>query len=464
LQARTRGAVRERSIWFTPDVTTPSPIAPSTAADAAGARAPFTVPPGVGGEVLDVPRVLGTHGEARGGYGPLLLVNTGIHGNEPAGVHAARHLLARLREHGTPLRGRLVLLAANRDALRAGRRYLERDLNRGWTEAGLRRLYACPPDHDGPEDHAQRALLSVFLRELDAARGAVSFLDLHTSSADGAPFTCLADTLTNRAWALSLPVPVILGLEEAIDGAVMEWFEERGIAALAVEGGKHEDERSARNLLDVICLSMHARGLWDERTAAACGFDLGVARRRLGESSAGTPRIVEIVKRHALRPGDGFRMRPGFQSFDRVTPSTVLADSAAGEIRPPSTGRVLLPLYQGQGDDGFFFARDVARFWLSVASWARILGLPRIVTWLPGVRRDPGHPHGVLVDRRLARWFVVEVFHLLGYRKQRWRAGAEVWSFRRRVTTRAASGSARRARFQERWRKLVAKVRGRLRR
>jgi hypothetical protein len=33
------------------------------------------------------------------------------------------------------------------------------------------------------------------------------------------------------------------------------------------------------------------------------------------------------------------------------------------------------------------------------------------------VRRDPARPGAYLVDRRVARWFALEIFHLLGYRR-----------------------------------------------
>ena len=84
---------------------------------------------------------------------------------------------------------------------------------------------------------------------------------------------------------------------------------------------------------------------------------------------------------------------------------------------------MLLPLYQALGDDGYFLARPVRRFWLEVARWLRRARLFRIVHWLPGVRRDPEDPLTILVNPVVARWFVTEIFHLLGYRRQRQRNG-----------------------------------------
>jgi hypothetical protein len=42
-----------------------------------------------------------------------------------------------------------------------------------------------------------------------------------------------------------------------------------------------------------------------------------------------------------------------------------------------------------------------------------------MLSWFPGVSRDPVHPGTLLVNGRTARWFALEVFHLLGYRKRR---------------------------------------------
>jgi hypothetical protein len=47
----------------------------------------------------------------------------------------------------------------------------------------------------------------------------------------------------------------------------------------------------------------------------------------------------------------------------------------------------------------------------------RRLHVDRVATWLPGVREVPGDPDAVSVDRRVARFFAKQLFHLLGFRK-----------------------------------------------
>jgi succinylglutamate desuccinylase len=112
-------------------------------------------------------------------------------------------------------------------------------------------------------------------------------------------------------------------------------------------------------------------------------------------------------------------MEPGFSNFQPVKRGQLLARDRHGDIRAPEAGLILMPLYQSQGTDGFFLAREVAPFWLQVASGLRRLRLDRVLPWLPGVRRHPTLPETLVVNPRIARWFVLELFHLLGFRRQR---------------------------------------------
>jgi hypothetical protein len=50
---------------------------------------------------------------------------------------------------------------------------------------------------------------------------------------------------------------------------------------------------------------------------------------------------------------------------------------------------------------------------------------------MPGVRRSRRRPDTLIVDRRVARWYVIEVFHLLGYRKRREALGYYAFTRRR---------------------------------
>jgi succinylglutamate desuccinylase len=308
-----------------------------------------------------------------------------------------------------------VAFAGNLKSLKRGVRFIDRDLNRLWNKSSLFALQAQDPSQDDAEEAEARELLSCFKKELACAKGKVLIMDLHTSSADGPPFSCMGDTIPNRKLAFALPVPVILGLEEAIDGALLDWFYEQGHVAIAVEGGKHESKETVDNLEAMVWISLVASGNLHERDVPR----LGDFKRLLEREVRGIPHIVEIRHREIIHPGEHFHMIPGFKTFDRVQKETPLAEKDGKVLRADEDGYVLLPLYQGQGEDGFFLGRRVPRFWLLVASLLRRLRASKLLPLLPGVRRHPHKKDRFLVDPKIARWGTVQVFHLLGYRRRR---------------------------------------------
>ncbi len=374
-------------------------------------------------------RVFGSY--TTGAPGPTVMVQGGIHGNEPGGIHAAKRVLQKLDERRPAVKGKLVALAGNLEALRHGERFVDRDLNRLWLGSTIESLQAQDPANDCAEDREQRELLEVYEDFHREADGPVVFLDLHSSSADGPPFTCIADTLSNRHLALALPVPLILGLEEAIDGAVMDYFVNRGLVCLAVEGGQHDAESTIDNLEAAIWITLVEAGF-----LAAEDIDLAPYHETLRKAAGDVPPVVEITHRHVLLPTDEFVMEPGFISFQRIEKGQKLARDRRGEIFAQRGGRMLLPLYQGLGEDGFFTCRDVSPFWLRLARWVRHMQLDRFVHWLPGVSRSEENHNMLIVNPKIARWFVVEIFHLLGFRRRRTIGGR--LTFTRRWTDAAA--------------------------
>lgn len=368
-------------------------------------------------------RVIGNVDHGRSG--PTFLAQAGIHGNEPAGVEALRRVIATLTERAIQVHGRVVACRGNLQALRIGQRFLERDLNRQWLRPTVARLLSQDPEHDTAEDHEQRELVALYQRCFDERRGPIVFLDLHTSSADGPPFTCMADTLPNRRIADAIPAPMILGLEECIDGAVMEWFNERGQIGVAVEGGKHDEMSTIDNLESAIWLALCAAGVVAREDA-----EVPFHEERIRQASRGVPHLFEIRHRHAIVPEERFTMVAGYVSFQPVTQGEVLGQDVHGAIRAREDAMVLLPLYQGQGEDGFFLGRRVERFWFGISGLLRRLRLAGLVRLLPGVRRDPNDRNTLLVNPKVARVLVVQIFHLFGYRRLRPREGLHAFSRR----------------------------------
>jgi succinylglutamate desuccinylase len=367
-------------------------------------------------------RIVGRAGSSSDG--PTLVCIAGIHGNEPAGLDALAAVFEDLRAKDAVPNGEFVGLAGNLRALGEQVRYISKDLNRQWKPERVDALLREESDRAADEEDLEQRELLAALHEIFArARGPVYVFDLHTASSATAPFLIFGDTLRNRDFAMSFPSPIVLGLEEQVRGTIMEYVSSLGHVAIAFEGGQHEDASSVKHHESAIWIALAASGVFD------AGVITEQARATLRHAAKDVPRIIEIVSRHAIRPEDRFEMKRGFRNFARVEPGEVLANDRQGPIRSPGSYRLLFPLYQKLGDDGFFLARPVNSIWLAISSVLRRSGIPRLAPFLPGVSRHPRRRDTLVVDQRIARFWIREVFHLLGYRLEEVRG--KKWIVRR---------------------------------
>lgn len=351
--------------------------------------------------------------------GPRLLVVGGLHGNEPAGVVAAERVIERLRELAPTMTGELVAVRGNRRAACEGQRFLSEDLNRIWTVPRAEKVRRGEIDDSIPEEVEMAELLELLDDVLGDDRPTV-LLDCHTASAKSVPFVLIGDEPRNWGLAGAIPLPTVLGLEECIDGSLLEFLGHRGQMTLGVEGGQHDDPAAADHIESVIWLALVASG--------CCPADqlpeLDERRRRLEAAAGDLPRYLEVSYRHPVAPDDEFVMRPGYVNFQRVAAGEVLARWRGGELHAPAEALILLPLYQGRGNDGFFLAREMTPFWMKVCGLARRTGLGSLLRWLPGARFQTDElGESYLIGPKLARWFPRSVLRLFGYRKVREREG-----------------------------------------
>lgn len=346
--------------------------------------------------------------------GPTMVVVGGIHGNEPSGVIAVRRVLHELQRRRIPMSGRLLGLAGNIRALSQNARYMTRDLNRRWFPDHLAKLRDQPREEDSSEDTEQRELVNIFDRLDETFDHPLVVMDLHSFSAEGPPFSVVADTLRNRPIAYELRVPIIFGLEEAVEGTLLGYLADLGHIAVGFEAGQHKDPRTVENHAAAIWIALVCAGLIERKDLP----ELERFEARLAQAAAGLPRAVEIVYRHAIRPEDEFRMDPGFFNFQPVRRGQRLATDREGELESPSGGRMLMPLYQGQGEDGFFIAQDLGNARLQLSAALRKFKVDGLLSYLPGVQIEQSVGDSITVGRVGNRPAVKQALRMLGYRKE----------------------------------------------
>ena len=346
--------------------------------------------------------------------GPTLIVVGSIHGNEPSGAKALRRVSETLRGIETKLRGRVFLIEGNVRALSEGVRFIDSDLNRHWTRANVAAIRS-NTELGRSEDLELRELLGLFTTILDTARDEVFALDLHSTSAHGLPFATVGDTLRNRRFAEKFPVTILLGIEEQLEGTMLEYLNNQGVVTFGFEGGQHDLAETVDNHEALIWIALANSGV-------ARAEDIpNLEKHRLCLAKAsGKARIVEILFRKPVKEDDGFVMDPGYENFQPVARGQGLAHDRLGLITSPQKGLILMPLYQAKGDDGFFIGREVAPFWLWLSKILRNAGAPTLIRVFPGVWRHPEDPERLVVDTRVARFFPLQIFHLLGFRRRAW--------------------------------------------
>ncbi len=356
--------------------------------------------------------------------GPTLIVIGSLHGNEPGGATALSQLSEDIARVQNKLKGRVYFLAGNTRALARGVRFIDADLNRFWTPQNMSNISSLTSTAEGMElSELDQTLDGILITAMDE----VFVLDLHSTSADGLPFATVGDTMRNREFAQKFPVTILLGIEEQLDGTLLEYLNNAGAVTMGFEGGQHLSERTIENHKAMIWLALTNSGILDSS-------DNPKLEQYRQQFAGGANRIFEVRYRHAIGPDDQFEMNPGFANFDTVGRGDVLGVDRNGPVTATESGQMLMPLYQRLGNDGFFIGRKISPFWLWLSGVLRSIGIQKLIHILPGVHRDPADSATLVVNTRVARLFPLQVFHLLGFRRRRW-AGDQLIVSRRRNDT-----------------------------
>lgn len=359
--------------------------------------------------------------------GPTLIAVCGVHGNERAGVLAAKRVLATLERRKSRIKGEVIAIAGNLAGMRLGVRYQVRDLNRVWTDARVADVEerAVKAKAGGPaldaEDLEQLDILKHIRAAIQRARGQVHLIDLHTTSAQGFPFILFGDTLRQRDFASAIPLPIVMGLEEHLDGVLSAYWSTQGIISMGCEGGQHDDPGTVDNLEAVMLLGAESAGCFGAGTILETSNAFALCERRRGD----LPHLLEILSRRAITKDDEFVMEPGFANFHAVRAGRLLARDKNGEIRAPRDGYIIMPLYQGQGAEGFFWGRELSPTRTRISAALRHMKVDRFLRLLPGIERtmdeskDGKGKTRLMVDTRLSALYPREMFHMLGFRRIR---------------------------------------------
>ncbi|MEM7382083.1 MAG: succinylglutamate desuccinylase/aspartoacylase family protein, partial [Bacteroidota bacterium] len=188
--------------------------------------------------------------------GPTLVFFGGIHGNEPAGVKAIQKVFAALEDKQRDYKGSLFGIRGNIPACTLSKRFVEQDLNRLWTSKKIARISGIDRASRSIEENELVELYSIIKKILSLGSPPFYFLDLHTTSSPTAPFITINDALINRDFSKQFPVPVILGIEEYLNGPLLSYINALGYVSLGFESVQHHDPEAVRSAIAFIWLTL----------------------------------------------------------------------------------------------------------------------------------------------------------------------------------------------------------------
>ncbi|MCT9097727.1 succinylglutamate desuccinylase/aspartoacylase family protein [Haloarchaeobius sp. HME9146] len=153
---------------------------------------------------------------------PELAVVAGIHGDEPCGVRAVERLI----DEQPPVRRPVKLVVANEEALEAGVRYLEEDMNRTF-----------PGDPDA-DTHEGRLAAAVYAEVEDCLT-----FSIHSTRSHADPFA-VYDRMTEhvRNVVPRLPVAAVVETGDSVDGRLTT-----AVDVIEVEAGLQGTDAAAEN-------------------------------------------------------------------------------------------------------------------------------------------------------------------------------------------------------------------------
>lgn len=345
---------------------------------------------------------------------PTVVVFGGIHGNEPSGVFALKRVCDHITQNNIELRGNFYALTGNMCSLPEGRRFCDVDLNRIWIDEAFSKIRGKESlNGHHPKEYSQMQDLLHEIETITARnKGPFYFIDLHTTSSQSCPFIPINDTLANRAFAEKFPVPTVLGIEEFLDGPLLSYINELDHVSLGFEGGHHDDKKSIHHHIAFVSLSLMFSGLITHIEFPDYKEYLS-SLEAAGKQELG---MYEIRQRYHVNDNASFSMLPGFNSFDKIRRRQHLADEIGLPVLAGESGKIFMPLYQSQGEDGFFIIRKISPFWLKLSSLLRRYRFENLLPLLPGVKRDALNPKTLIVNQLMARFLAKEIFHLLGFK------------------------------------------------
>lgn len=334
----------------------------------------------------------------------------GIHGNEKAGVNALRHVFKHINPDD--VKGTIYGISGNIKALKINQRFIDQDLNRLWTPSQIKAIYNKTQLNNEEQEAFElfNVLRDIFKDESDP----FYFVDFHTTSSISLPFITINDALINRKFSKLFPVPIVLGIEEFLEGPLLSYINQLGYVSLGFEAGQHNLKASTTNCIAFAFLTLVYTGIVNKENLLGFEDYYNTLKNNAEEIND----VFEVIYQYKIQPNKDFKMLRGFKSFQNIKKGAPLAVSNNKQITSKYDAKIFMPLYQTKGDDGFFVINTIKPFYLKLSAVLRCVRFDELLVFLPGISWINNTKGALIVNLKTAKYLAKPLFHLLGYRNK----------------------------------------------
>ena len=294
-------------------------------------------------------RILGNYHS--GEKGKTIIFMCGIHGNELSGKKALKNVFNYLEKESVEVSGNIIGIQGNLKAIEKKERYIDVDLNRIWKQKNINLLKKgkLNDKHEYKELKNIYDLINIIIEK--KKKKDIIIIDLHnTSSANG--LFSIINSKNDFQIASSMKIPIISNLFKKLKGSFSEFYSSKNISSIVFEGGTIGDPASIYN---------HEIGIY--KILKECKIlrkkYIPISKlEQVSENYNNKSLGYKVKYIHQITKKDNFFMKPNVINFQEIKKGDLIGYDDKGKVFSPINGKILMPLYQEQGTEGFYIIQN----------------------------------------------------------------------------------------------------------
>lgn len=273
----------------------------------------------------------------------------GIHGNELSGKKALKKIFSYLEKNKIDVHGNIIGVQGNLKAIEKKERYIDVDLNRIWKKNIINQVQKgkLKDKHEYKELKKVHEIIDIIIKKKQKKN--IIIIDLHNTSSASGLFSVINNTKDLKI-ASAIKTPIITKLFSKVKGSFSQYYNSKNISTIVFEGGAIGDPASIYN---------HEMGIFRilEKSKVIKKEDIPdfIGKKFTTNNDNNTYKVKYI---HQISESDNFLMKPNVTNFQVIKKGEILGRDNTGDVLSPFDGKILMPLYQEQGNEGFYIIQN----------------------------------------------------------------------------------------------------------